>query len=329
MERQDLIFMANNLKIFSGGANKKLAATIASELGLPLGEIYLHQFPSGESYCQFKENIRGDDVFLVQSITKPANESLMELLVMTDAARRASAGRITAVVPYMGYSRQDRKDKSRVPISAKLVLDLFKAAGVNRVITMDLHTPQIAGFTNLPFDHLYFEPILSSVIEAQYTFKIRSNELVVVAPDVGAVKRAEQYANRLFSDFAFLSKKRKSDTEVALQNFVGDVKGKIALIIDDVTESFGTLAQAAEKCKDEGAQYVIVAISHSSLTPVGFSRLKESLDNKTVDMFLASDSIDNGFDLSGLPACQEISVGRLFGEAIKCVHEHKSVSSLF
>lgn len=319
----------NPLQLFAGSYSQTIGSAIAEKLNQPLGDIYLHQFPSGERFCQFKENIRGGDVFLIQSIAKPANEALMELLVMADAARRASAERITAVIPYMGYSRQDRKDKSRVPISAKLLLDLLAASGFNRVMTMDLHTPQIAGFTNLPFDHLYFESMLSNLIKQQYDFKTRTDELVVVAPDVGAVKRAEQYANRLGSDFAFLSKKRKSDTIVQVQNFVGNVKDKIVLIVDDVTESFGTLAQAAEKCKEEGARQVIVAVSHLCLTDVGITRLIECDKAKLVDTFIASNSVDNKRTLNLLTNYVELNVGSLFGEAIRCTHENKSITKLF
>ena len=221
-----------NLKLFSGTSNIPLAEKIAENLFTKLGDIYHHRFPSGETYCQFKENIRGCDVFLIQGITNPANENLMELLVMADAARRASAERITAVIPYFGYSRQDRKDRSRVPISAKLVLDIIETAGIDRVVTMDLHSPQVGGFTNLPFDHLTFEPVLVNYIKNNYDPSEIRNNIVLMAPDVGAVKRIEKYASLLKCDFGFISKKRIGDEKVELQSLVGDVKNKKVIIIE-------------------------------------------------------------------------------------------------
>ena len=237
------------MKIFSGTANEALAIKICKNLGLPLGKITHKSFASGELYCQFKENIRGSDVFLIQPISFPANDNLMQLLLMCDAARRASAGRITAVVSYLGYGRQDRKDKSRVPISAKLVMDLIAAAGFDRVVTMDLHSAQVGGFTNLPFDHLSFKPSLISAIK-EHSVEIDC----IVAPDIGAVKRSQEYAEALKKDMAIIAKKRLSDTEVEVKNFIGDVKGKRVLMVDDLTESAGTLTEAAKACKEEGVE---------------------------------------------------------------------------
>ncbi len=278
----------NNLKIFAGTSNLPLAQKISDNLHTKLGNIYHHKFPSGETYCQFKDNIRGCDVFLVQGITNPANENLMELLVMADAARRASADRITAVIPYFGYARQDRKDKSRVPITAKLVLDLIEASGIDRVVTMDLHSPQVGGFTNLPFDHLTFEPVLSTWIKENFNLPTDRDKLVLMAPDVGAVKRIEKYATTLNVDFGFISKKRLGDDKVELQSIVGDVNGKNVVIIDDLTESCGTMIQAAEACKKHGAQRAVCAVTHGCITSTGVTRIQSALEDKIVDQFVCS-----------------------------------------
>jgi ribose-phosphate pyrophosphokinase len=303
------------LQLFSGNSNRPLAEAIASNLGTELGDLYLKSFPSGESYCQFKDNIRDGDVFLIQGITFPANENLMSLLIMADAARRASAGRITAVIPYFGYARQDRKEKSRVPISAKLVMDILQAAGIQRIVTMDLHAPQIGGFTNLPFDHLTFEPVLMAHLQ-----KYPKQEIVILAPDVGAVKRAEKYARYLGCDMAFISKRRVSDTQVEASNFVGDVKGKIVIALDDLTESLGTLTQACEVAKAHGAKEAIAAVTHCCLTPDGYKRWTE---NTVLNDFVHSDTV------LSQQAGTTLSVAPVFARAIHNIHNSLSVSELF
>ena len=312
------------LKLFSGTSNLPLSEKIALNLETKLGEIYHHKFPSGETYCQFKENIRGCDVFLVQGITNPANENLMELLVMADAARRASAERITAVIPYMGYARQDRKDKSRVPISARLVLDLIATAGIDRVVTMDLHSPQVGGFTNLPFDHLTFEPVLVDYIRTKYhSLDLRDN-VVLMAPDVGAVKRIEKYSSTLKSDFGFISKKRLGDDKVDLQNIVGNVKDKHVIIIDDLTESLGTMIQAANECKRQGAKLVTCAVTHGCLTDVGVKRLAET---NSIDEFIHSNTNNTWSVVPSIVKVWDVSV--LFAKAIRSINRNESVSELF
>lgn len=314
-----------SLKLFSGTSNLPLSEKIALNLETKLGEIYHHKFPSGETYCQFKENIRGCDVFLVQGITNPANENLMELLVMADAARRASAERITAVIPYMGYARQDRKDKSRVPISARLVLDLIATAGIDRVVTMDLHSPQVGGFTNLPFDHLTFEPVLVDYIRTKYhSLDLRDN-VVLMAPDVGAVKRIEKYSSTLKSDFGFISKKRLGDDKVDLQNIVGNVKDKHVIIIDDLTESLGTMIQAANECKRQGAKLVTCAVTHGCLTDVGVKRLAET---NSIDEFIHSNT-NNTWNGIVPSIVKVLDVSVLFAKAIRSINRNESVSELF
>lgn len=318
-----------NLKLFSGTSNVPLAEKIAENLFTKLGDIYHHRFPSGETYCQFKENIRGSDVFLIQGITNPANENLMELLVMADAARRASAERITAVIPYFGYARQDRKDKSRVPISAKLVLDIIETAGIDRVVTMDLHSPQVGGFTNLPFDHLTFEPVLVNYIKSKYDADEIRNNIVLMAPDVGAVKRIEKYASLLKCDFGFISKKRIGDEQVELQSIVGDVKGKKVIIIDDLTESCGTLIQAADACKKNGAKYVITVVTHGCITDTGVSRLEPMISNQTINEFIYSNTTNIAEKTRVANALTQLDVSMVFAKAINNIHNNESVSELF
>lgn len=316
---------SNQLKVFPGRSNLDLTTKICENLSIDMGDVYHHTFPSGESYCQFKENIRGCDVFLVSCKGKNTNDSLMELLVMADAARRASAGRITAVVPFFYYSRADRKDKSRVPISAKLVLDLFEASGINRVVTMDLHSPQVGGFTNLPFDHLTFEPVLLNHIRSKYHSLALRDSVVLMAPDVGAVKRVEKYAEHLKSDFGFISKKRIGDEKVELQNIVGNVKDKHVIIIDDLTESLGTMVQAAKECKRQGAVKVTCAVTHGCLSETGIQRLVEA---DSIDEFIHSNT-NHTWTQSKPQKVTELDVSNLFAKAIHSIHKNESVSELF
>jgi ribose-phosphate pyrophosphokinase len=298
-----------------------------------LGQIYHTQFPSGEWYCQFRENIRGSDVFLINSTSYPCNDNLMELLVMADAARRASAGRITAIIPYFGYARQDRKDSSREPISAKLVMDLIGAAGINRIVSMDLHAPQIGGFTNLPFDHLHFRP---SLIEALKNVKVD----VIVSPDVGAVKKAEEYSSKLGIDLAIISKKRIGRDRVESMHFIGEVKDKSVLIIDDLTESAGTLIQAAKKCRENGASKVYCAITHGCFTKTGNDRLVQVFANNLIDNLFVSNTIErvdpsigerwtSSDNQSFDDKIITVDVAPVFAKAIHSIHHNESVSHLF
>lgn len=325
---------SNTLKIFSGAENVKFTESICSNLDIKIGDVYRHIFPSGEKYCQFKENIRGSDVFLVSCRGQNTDNSVMELLIMADAARRASAERITAVIPFFYYSRQDRKERSRVPISAKLILDLYAAAGIDRVVTMDLHSPQIGGFTNLPFDHLTFEPVLIKYIKS---LGIEPQNLIIMAPDVGAVKRAEKYASYIKCDFGFISKKRVGDDQVELQSISGDVMGKTVLIIDDLTESCGTFIQAATACKKNGAIKVICAVTHGCLTELGMTRLSNAMprnglvdQNTPIDEFVHSNTVDLWWKMLYKPAqIKSLDVSGLFASAINNIHNNESVSELF
>lgn len=318
--------MNNTPILFSGSASTDLAEKIARvpHMGISLGSIYHHQFPSGEWYCQFKENIRGADVFLIQSISHPANDNLMQLLIMADAARRASAGRITAIMPYFGYSRQERKDKPRVPISAKLVMNILEAAGINRVVTMDLHAAQIQGFTDLPVDHLYFRPAL---VEA-----LKDNQInidVVVAPDIGAVKRAEEYSRKMKVDLAFISKRRTDDTTVEATQFVGNVFDKNVLIVDDLTESAGTLIAAANVCREQKAKSVYCAVTHNCISDIGYHRLDDARLNSIIDGFFCSNSNVNLVRDTSEKWSHTVNVAPLFSQAIRGISRNESISTLF
>jgi ribose-phosphate pyrophosphokinase len=328
----------NNLTILSGTSNPAFAEKICTHLGVISGEIYHHMFPSKETYCQIKSNIRGNDVFIVQGAggIGGANDNLMQLLIMADAVRRSSANRITAVMPMSFYSRQDRKDKSRTPISAKLVANLLVASGVNRILTMDLHAPQIQGFFDIPVDCLEFQPVLNNHIKENFHSLALRDSCVVVAPDVGAVKRAESYAKVLNSGLALIVKLRKSDTEVDIESFVGDVKDKHCLLIDDLTESAGTLIQAAKACKERGAKSVTCAVTHFCITETGMSRLTYAMPNPNsteipyIDEFIHSDTATGWWNLKYKPAnIREVSVSHLFARAIQNIHENKSISELF
>src|SRR6186713_2104133 len=259
------------LRVFSGSANRDLAQRICDVIGVPLGAATISSFPDGETYVKIEENIRGRDVFIVQPTCPPTNQHLMELLIMVDAARRASAYRITAVIPFFGYARQDRKDKPRVPITAKLVANLLHAAGVNRVLTMDLHAQQVQGFFDIPVDHLYSMPVL-----IKYLRTILTGKTVVVSPDVGGLKMASAYSNALGANLAIVAKQRKSATETKVQYVIGEVEDCDVLLVDDLTETAGTLTSAATLLKKNGALDIYAGVAHAVLADVAIERLQKS-----------------------------------------------------
>jgi ribose-phosphate pyrophosphokinase len=306
------------VKIFSGSANPALAQKIADYLGVSLGSAQITRFQEGEIWVKIKEHVRGDDVFVVQPTCPPPNENLMELLIMIDALRRASAARITAVMPFYGYARQDRKDQPRVPITAKLVANLLVASGVNRVLTLDLHAQQIQGFFDIPLDHLYASPVI-----VKYLKEKQLQNPVVVSPDTGGLKMAHAYAQMLDAGLAIVAKERKGPTEVEAFSLVGDVKGKTAILVDDLTTTAGTLCAAASFVKRNGATKVYAAVTHAVLAPVGIERLKKS----DISELVVTDSVPIP-DGSGLPLTV-LSVAELFGEAIRRINEDKSISDLF
>jgi ribose-phosphate pyrophosphokinase len=307
-----------DMKIFSGTSNPELAQRIAASLKATLGEVQIQRFPDGEVFVKITENIRGRDVFVVQSVCCQPNEMLMELLIMIDALRRASAARITAVIPYYGYARQDRKDQPRVPITAKLVANLLVAAGTQRLLTMDLHAQQIQGFFDIPVDHLYASPII-----VRYLKKKNLKDPVVVSPDTGGVKAAYAYSQMLGTDLAIVAKQRKSATEVEVFNLVGDVRGKDAIIVDDMATTAGTLCSAAACLKAHGAGDIYAAVSHATMTDLGMERLKKS----EVKELIVTDTVPLKIPLHGYPVTV-LSVAELLGEAIFRIYENQSVTSL-
>ncbi len=308
------------IRLFSGTANPALAQRMAAALGSTLGHVEIQRFPEGEIFVKFLENIRGEDVYIIQPTCSPPNENVMELLVMLDAAKRASPIRTTAVLPFYGYARQDRKDQPRVPISAKLVANLLVTAGADRVLTMDLHAQQIQGFFDIPVDHLYAAPVL-----VRYFQQVLGSDAVVVAPDSGGVKMAHAYAEMLNSGFALVAKRRISAEEVASSHLVGDVKGRDCILVDDLTTTAGTLAAAAAKLREHGARQIYASVSHCCLTAKGFRTLRESCITELV----TTDSIplDESGDAGG--KIRVLSVAELLAEAIRRIHEGLSVSTLF
>lgn len=312
--------MNNKLPIiFSGRHSLDLATRIASYGNCRLGDIFHHKFPSGENYVQLKENVRGEDVFLIQSNGNPSNENLMELLIMIDATKRASAQRITVVIPsYFFYSRQDRKDKSRTPISAKLIANLLTVAGADRILGMDFHSQQLSGFFDIPVDQLYSMPIF-----AEYLKRIAIKDLVVVSPDEGAVKRCSAFASHLKCGFAFHSKKRTGDTTVESHGLIGDVENKNVIIYDDLVESCGTLLEVAKVCKLAGAASIRALITHNCLTNTGQTRLDS-------DTYLDKLIVTNTNANPNLSCKMEIvDVSQIFSEAINRIHNSESISGLF
>ena len=310
----------DNLKIFTGRAHPALAQSICKELSMPLGNAVVESFPDSETFVKIIDHIRGDDVFIIQPTSKPSNESVMELLIMIDAARRASAKRITAVLPFFGYARQDRKDQPRVPITAKLIANLLVAAGANRVLTLDLHATQIQGFFDIPCDHLYASPVIYDYLEGQSYI----NNLTVFSPDVGGLKRAQSYATLFDCPLGFIAKRRISAEVVEATSLVGEVEGRDILIVDDMTETAGTLTAAAKILKSKGAKSVRAAVTHAILTETAYDRLSEHW----LDELIITDSTPPNERYKEYPITV-LSVGHLLTEAILRIHTNMSVTSLF
>src|SRR5580704_865824 len=305
------------LKVFTGSANRDLAERICKYIGVPLGQATISSFPDGETYVKIEENIRGHDVFIIQPTCPPTNQHLMELLIMVDAARRASADRITAVIPFFGYARQDRKDQPRVPITAKLVANLLVSAGANRILTMDLHSQQIQGFFDIPVDHLYASPVFF-----EHLGSARSDKLVVCSPDVGGMKMAAAYADLLGASLGMVAKRRKSATTVEAISVVGEVDGCDVLIVDDITETAGTLTAAATMLRERGARRIRAAVSHSILNEIAYERIRSGV----IDELITTNTVP--IDTKGLPVTV-LSVARLLGQAIQRINTNESITSLF
>jgi ribose-phosphate pyrophosphokinase len=308
------------LRVFSGRAHPGLAAEICAYLGVEPGRLTLYSFSDGENNCQIDENVRGADVFIIQPTCPPVNDHLMELLILLDAFKRSSATRVTAVIPYYGYARQDRKDRPRVPISSKLVADLLTAAGADRILTMDLHAAQIQGFFNIPVDHLFAAPVILEAVR-----KMEVGELTIVSPDVGGVERARAFAKRLGAGLAIVDKRRTGKNETEVLNVIGDVEGRTALILDDIIDTAGTLVKAADAIRSFGAREILAAGIHPVLSGPAVERINASS--------LRSVLVTNTIPVEGVsarcPRLQPLSVAPLLGEAIKRIHDGASVSSLF
>jgi len=307
-----------DLRLFTGNSNPSLAKNISEYLKVPLGDIEVDRFSEGEVRVKINENVRGRDVFIIQSTCPPVNDSLIELLIMIDAMKRASATRITAVIPYFGYARQDRKDQPRVPVTAKLVANILTAAGTDRVITIDLHAGQIQGFFDIPMDHLYAAPVLVNYIK-----KMNLDNVVVVSPDVGGVKMARAFAKRLDADLAVVDKRRISGEKTEVMNIMGEVKDKKVFIIDDMVATAGSLAEAVNAVRKEGALEVYACSTHAVLS----GKAVERLNKAKLKEFIVTDTIPT--EDKKVSNIKILSVAEILGEAIRRIHDNESVSSLF
>ena len=313
--------MANNLMVFTGNANPQLADAIAKNIGVPLGYAGISKFSDGEVSVELNENVRGKDVFIIQPTCSPTNDSIMELLLMADALHRASANRITAVIPYFGYARQDRRVRSaRVAISAKVVADMIGAVGVNRVLTVDLHAEQIQGFFSIPVDNVYGSPVLTDDIERQsYT------NLTVVAPDVGGVGRARAVAKELNVDLAIIDKRRPTANEAQVMHIIGDVKGRSCLIVDDMVDTAGTLCKAADALKEHGALKVVAYCTH----PVLSGPAIENINSSNLDALVVTDTIPLSDEAKSCAHIRQLSMAKLLAESIRRVSNEESISAMF
>jgi len=309
-----------NLKIFSGSSNIPLANEVCKIFNFPQGNVNVGSFSDGEIQIEINENVRGDDVFLIQSTCPPVNNNLMELLILIDAMKRASAERITAVIPYYGYARQDRKAAPRAPISAKLVADLLTTAGANRILTMDLHAGQIQGFFNIPVDNLYASPVIFKHLKEKY-----NNDLVIVSPDAGGVERARSMAKNLDTRIAIIDKRRLKPNEASVMNIIGDVNGKKALILDDMTDTAGTLTQGAKALIERGAKTVSACCTHPVLSGPAIQRLNES----PIEELIVTNTIPLGSKIKETDKLKVLSVAELFAESIKRINSNDSINSLF
>jgi ribose-phosphate pyrophosphokinase len=312
--------MLGDLKIFSGRAHPSLAQEICAYLKLPLGKVEAYNFSDGEIFCQIEENVRGSDVFIIQPTCRPANENLMELLIMLDAFKRSSASRVSAVIPYYGYARQDKKDRPRVPITAKLVADLISRAGADRILAMDLHAAQIQGFFDVPVDHLFAAPVLLEAIR-----KLEIPDLTLVSPDAGGVERTRAVAKRLGAGLAIVDKRREEPNQAKVMHVIGDVKGRNVLLVDDIIDTAGTLHWTVEALRDNGAERILAAGIHAVLSGPAIERIQ----NSPLEKVLITNTTPLEEKLAQCDKLEPLSVAPLLGEAIRRIHENSSVSSLF
>lgn len=312
--------MPDGLTLISGNANRRLSEDVGKHMGIRLCDATITSFSDGEISVQVNENVRGSDIFVIQSTCMPVNHNIMELLLIIDALKRASAGRITAVIPYYGYGRQDRKVQPRVPISAKLVADIITAAGANRILTVDLHAGQIQGFFNIPVDHLYASPVLRDYIN-----RSDFHDLVVVSPDAGGVERARAFAKRLRASLAIIDKRREKANVSQVMNVIGEVKGKDTLILDDLIDTAGTVVQAAEALKEKKSRRVYAACTHAVLSGPAVDRI----NNSPIEELIVTDTIPFDAKKEKCKKLTVLSIAKLLSDAIKRIHEESSISSLF
>ncbi len=313
--------MRDEMKIFAGNSNLPLAREIGRYLKVPLGKAVVSTFSDGESRVEVKENVRGGDVFVIQSTCAPGNNNLMQLLLLLDAFKRASAKRITAVIPYYGYARQDRKVIPRVPISAKLVADLITTSGASRILTLDLHSGQIQGFFNIPVDNLYATPVLLRYLKQ----RLNRDDVTIVSPDAGGVERARDFATRLDASLAIIDKRRVGPNVVAEMNIIGEVKGQSAVLVDDMIDTAGTLTMAAEALQKEGAKRIFGCCTHAVLSGPAMQKINDS----PMEQLIVTDSVPLGPEARSCKKIKVLSVAHLIGEAIRRTHEERSISSLF
>ena len=313
--------MFGEITIFGGNANPNLARRVCQRLGMPLGDARVGRFSDGEVRVEIEQNVRGRDVFLIQSTCAPANDNLMELLIMAEAVKRSSAGRVTAVMPYFGYARQDRKVAPRAPITARLVADLIQATGIDRVLTMDLHAGQIQGFFEIPVDNLYAQPLLYRYLKEHHF----TDDTVIVSPDAGGVLRARSYAKRLGTQLAIIDKRREGPNEAEVMHIVGDTKGKRAILIDDMIDTAGTLTKGAQAVREHGAKRVFAVATHPVLSGPAVERIQASV----FDKILVTDTIPLRPDALACDKIEVLSVASLFAEAIRAIHFNDSISMLF
>jgi ribose-phosphate pyrophosphokinase len=318
--RYNPVVLYGPLKVFNGRSHPALAEEICARLGIEQGRVTLYSFSDGENYVQIDENVRGADVFVIQPTAPPVNDNLMELLIMLDAFKRSSARRITAVLPYYGYARQDRKDKPRVPITSKLVADLISAAGADRVLTLDLHASQIQGFFNIPVDHLFAAPVI-----VRYLRELGLGELTIVSPDAGGVERARAYAKRLGASLAIIDKRRVAANQTEVMNIIGDVEGKDVFVVDDIIDTAGTLIHSTEALLAKGARSISASATHAVLSGPAIQRI----NNSRLDRVIATNSMPMQEKEQECPKLKTLSIGELFADAIKRIHNEDSVSSLF
>jgi ribose-phosphate pyrophosphokinase len=315
-----MMFLSETIKIFSGSSNVPLARAVCKYLGVPVGGVKLDRFPDGEKVIKLEDDVRGRDCFVIQSTCKNVDENLVELLIYLDCLRRASARRVTAVIPYFGYARQDRKDEGRVPITAKLVANLITTAGADRVLAIDLHAPQLQGFFDIPVDHLTGELVLSRYFRGK-----KIDKLTVVSPDVGNMKTASRYASHLGGELAIVHKRRASGTEVKAQEIIGEVKGRNVLMCDDIIATAGTICSAASLVKERGAEKVYVGATHGVLA----GEAVERLGGAPIDEIVVTDTIPLNESAKQLGNIKVLTVATMLGEAIKRIHRDESISSLF